>query len=74
MVGEYKAVAADNAGGASRQPDRGEPDMIEPGRVRSKAVGLPDFLGRKIVEGPEPLFRAQHRIAEAKPKKGGCER
>ena len=46
--------------------------MVEPRRVGRKAIGLPDFLGRKIVEGPEPLFRVQGRSAEAKADEGGA--
>ena len=66
MVGRHQAMPADDAGRASRQPDRGQPDMVEPRRIGRKAIGLPDFLRREIVERPQPFVRMRGRSGRAK--------
>ena len=70
MVGRHQAMPADDTGRASRQPDRRQPDMVEPRRIGSKAVGLPDFLRRKIVERPQPFIRMHGRTGGAKATAG----
>ena len=62
MVGQHQAVPADDAGRASRQPDRGEPDMIEPGRVREQSR-RPAGLSR-----PENCRRSRAPLPRAAPK------
>src|SRR5712664_465358 len=52
MIGHHQSLRGDERCRAVRQPDRRQPDVIEPSLIRRKTIGPTPIVERWCVEGP----------------------